>query len=95
MIQASLSYGLVAQFHPITADIRRAPFIHDTATLERFVLLAKEHKAIILYTLVLPDLCERLVKFAEEQSVVAIDLLGSLIRLRNQNKPQVEAGARS
>ena len=69
----------VAQFHPITADIRRAPFIHDIATLERFVLLAKEHKAIILYTLVLPDLCERLVKFAEEQSVVAIDLLGSLI----------------
>ncbi|MFC5651730.1 pyruvate, water dikinase regulatory protein [Paenibacillus solisilvae] len=69
----------VAQFHPITADIRRAPFIHDAATLERFVLQAKEHKAIILYTLVLPELCERIVEFAEEQSVVAIDLLGSLI----------------
>ncbi|QYR24209.1 kinase/pyrophosphorylase [Paenibacillus sp. sptzw28] len=69
----------VAQFHPIYADIRRAPFIQDEAAVERVVLQAKESNAIILYTLVTPKLRDLLCKISEEQAVVAIDLLGSLI----------------
>ncbi|SFS85852.1 pyruvate, water dikinase regulatory protein [Paenibacillus sp. BC26] len=69
----------IAQFHPINADIRRAPFVHDEASLERFVLQAKEHSAIMLYTLVLPGLRDRMVEFARIHEVIAIDLLGSLI----------------
>ncbi|AZN40485.1 pyruvate, water dikinase regulatory protein [Paenibacillus albus] len=69
----------VAQFHPLNADIRRAPFVHDEASLMRFILLAKEHGAIILYTLVLPALRDRMVELALQHQVTAIDLLGSLI----------------
>jgi len=69
----------VAQFHPLFADIRRAPFIHDEATLERFVKQAKECGGIILYTLVIPGLRKALNRLAKELDVVAIDLLGSLI----------------
>ncbi|MFC0333692.1 pyruvate, water dikinase regulatory protein [Paenibacillus sepulcri] len=69
----------VAQFHPIYADIRRAPFVQDESAVERMVLQAKEHNAIILYTLVIPKLRDVLSKFSLEHSVVAIDLLGSLI----------------
>lgn len=69
----------VAQFHPIYADIRRAAFIHDEATLERVVIQAKEHNAILLYTLVIPHLRAALIRFAELHEVTAIDLLGQLV----------------
>jgi len=69
----------VAQFHPVHADIRRAPFIQDEGTLARVVEHAKELNAIILYTLVLPQLRDSLVRLVSEKEVVAIDLLGSFI----------------
>ncbi|MFD0715098.1 pyruvate, water dikinase regulatory protein [Paenibacillus sp. GCM10027626] len=69
----------VAQFHPVHADIRRAPFIQDEGTLAKVVEHAKELNAIILYTLVLPRLRQALTDLVEEKGVVAIDLLGSLV----------------
>ncbi len=69
----------VAQFHPLHAEIRRAPFVTDIPTIERFVRLAKEAGAIVLYTLVIPHLREGLRKLAEQYEVTAIDLLGPLI----------------
>ncbi|MBM7565660.1 pyruvate, water dikinase regulatory protein [Paenibacillus sacheonensis] len=85
----------VAQFHPIHTDIRRAPFVHDEASLERFVRLAKEHDAIMLYTLVLPGMRERMIEFADKHGVTAIDLLGSLIKsleLKTDRKARQEPG---
>ncbi|NBD22844.1 pyruvate, water dikinase regulatory protein [Paenibacillus glycinis] len=85
----------VAQFHPIHADIRRVPFVHDEAALERFVRLAKAHDAIMLYTLVLPGLRERMIDLAEKYDVTAIDLLGSLLNsleAKTDRKPRQEPG---
>ncbi|MUT66686.1 pyruvate, water dikinase regulatory protein [Paenibacillus sp. NEAU-GSW1] len=73
-----------AQFHPVHAEIRRAPFVTDIPTLERFIMLAKQAGAIVLYTLVIPHLREGLRKLADEQQVVAIDLLGTLIESLEQ-----------
>lgn len=70
----------VAQFHPVQTDIRRAPFITDVLALERIVLQAKHAGAIVLYTLVIPHLREAMGKFAEDNQVVTIDLLGPLIK---------------
>lgn len=69
----------VAQFHPIHADIRRAPFIQDEPALARVVEQAREQGAIILYTLVLPQLRSGLTRLAADMGVVTIDLLGSLV----------------
>lgn len=69
----------VAQFHPVQTDIRRAPFVMDVPTLERFILQAKLSGAIVLYTLVIPHLREAMKSLAKEHEVEAIDLLGSLI----------------
>lgn len=74
----------VAQFHPVQTDIRRAPFITDVPTLERFVLQAKLTGAIVLYTLVIPHLRDGMRKLAEEHEIVAIDLLGPLIESLEQ-----------
>lgn len=74
----------IAQFHPIQAEIRRTPFITDESALERVTELAKLSNAIVLYTLVLPQLREAMKKFAENAGIAAIDLLGPFIETLEQ-----------
>ncbi|AJY76333.1 pyruvate, water dikinase regulatory protein [Paenibacillus beijingensis] len=69
----------VAQFHPIHAKIRRAPFVADESALVRVIEMAKASGAIILYTLVIPHLREAMNRLAAGSNVVAIDLLGPLV----------------
>lgn len=69
----------IAQFHPVDFDIRRYSFIQDEAAISRLVRQAKNDKAIILYTLVIPHLRSCVSQLSEELGVVAIDLLGPLI----------------
>jgi len=74
----------IAQFHPINADIRRAPFITSMDALQRIVQRAKEEQAIVLYTLVMPHLRDCMRKLAEASGIDAIDLLGSFIETLEQ-----------
>jgi len=74
----------IAQFHPINADIRRAPFITDMDALQRIVNRAKQEQAIVLYTLVMPHLRDCMRKLAESSGIDAIDLLGSFIETLEQ-----------
>ncbi|MFD0958649.1 pyruvate, water dikinase regulatory protein [Paenibacillus chungangensis] len=69
----------IAQFHPIHANIRRAPFITNEASLQRIVELANEQGAIVLYTLVIPGLRDAMRRLASQYSISAIDLLGPFI----------------
>ncbi|WP_036581185.1 pyruvate, water dikinase regulatory protein [Paenibacillus darwinianus] len=69
----------VAQFHPVYADIRRAPFVQDEGTIEKVLDKAKAEKAVILYTLVIPGLRDYMARRAAEEGVAAIDVLGPLI----------------
>ncbi|WP_407946316.1 pyruvate, water dikinase regulatory protein [Paenibacillus alkaliterrae] len=85
----------IAQFHPINADIRRAPFITDEAGLQRIALQAKQADAIVLYTLVIPQLRDSMRRLSEANGIVAIDLLGSFIEtleLRTGRKSRQEPG---
>lgn len=85
----------IAQFHPINAEIRRAPFVTDEASLQRIALQAKGADAIVLYTLVIPHLRDSMRKLAETSGVVAIDLLGSFIEtleMRTGRKSREEPG---
>jgi regulator of PEP synthase PpsR (kinase-PPPase family) len=85
----------IAQFHPINADIRRAPFITDELALLRIIGQAKQCGAIVLYTLVIPQLRDSVKKLADEAGVVAIDLLGSFIETleeRTGRKSRQEPG---
>lgn len=74
----------IAQFHPIHAEIRRTPFITDETALQRITEQAKLAQAIVLYTLVMPQLREGMKRLAEESGVVAIDLLGPFIETLEQ-----------
>jgi [pyruvate, water dikinase]-phosphate phosphotransferase / [pyruvate, water dikinase] kinase len=74
----------IAQFHPIHTEIRRAPFITDEAALTRITELAKLSGAIVLYTLVMPDLREAMRRLSEENGISSIDLLGPFIETLEQ-----------
>jgi len=85
----------IAQFHPIGADIRRAPFITNEAALEKVTIKAKEIDAIVMYTLVMPELRESMKRLAEQFNIQAIDLLGSFIETleeRTGRKSRQEPG---
>jgi len=85
----------IAQFHPIHADIRRAPFVTDETSLRRVIEQAKQVNAIVLYTLVRSELRDCLRRLSEEEKVQAIDLLGNFIEtleLRTGRKSRQEPG---
>ncbi|MBM6619267.1 pyruvate, water dikinase regulatory protein [Bacillus suaedaesalsae] len=69
----------VSQFQSLNSDFRRIPFIEDKSTLKEVVTLAKVNKAIIVFTLVIPELREYLIEEASNEGVEAIDIIGPLI----------------
>lgn len=69
----------IAQFHPIQTEIRRSPFVTTEADLHRIVELAHQSGAIIIYTLVRPQLRNKLKELVKQTTVEAIDLLGPFI----------------
>lgn len=85
----------IAQFHPVQADIRRAPFVTDENALRRIIEQANQMNAIVLYTLVRSDLRECLRRLSEQKHVQAIDLLGAFIEtleVRTGRKSRQEPG---
>lgn len=69
----------VAQFHPRVVEIRRFPFVETRADVDRVVNTAQERAAIIIFTLVIPELREYMVFAAKAARLVCIDLLGDVI----------------
>jgi len=85
----------IAQFHPIHADIRRAPFVTNEAAIDQVALKVKQLDAIVMYTLVIPHLRERMKLLAEQLDIQAIDLLGPFIETletRTGKKSRQEPG---
>jgi hypothetical protein len=69
----------VAQFHSARTEIRRQPFVTDKSHIAAIVAEARDERAIILYTLVLPHLREAMARYAKRDGVTAIDALGPLL----------------
>ena len=67
------------QFHPITVDIRRAPFVKDRAGIDRVMKAAEKERAVVLFTLVIPELRDYLIEQAVRRQIECIDLLGPII----------------
>lgn len=85
----------IAQFHPLHAEIRRAPFVTTTEAIEEVVTKALQHQAIIMFTLVMPHLREHMKQLAAQVKLDAIDLLGPFIETleaRTGKKSRQEPG---
>ncbi|MBB6729698.1 pyruvate, water dikinase regulatory protein [Cohnella zeiphila] len=68
-----------AQFHPLQVHIRRIGFIQTEEAIDTVVDTAASDNSVLLYTLVIPHLRERMTERAAAKGVTTIDLLGPLI----------------
>lgn len=68
-----------SQFDPTDFDVRRVPYVEDTATIQEVMTLAKEMNAIVAFTLVVPELREYLLEVASTEQVQVVDIIGPMI----------------
>lgn len=75
----SVARAAVVQFPPGRASIYRLPQVKTLSQIESLVREVSCDKAVIAYTLVLPEYRETLEREARKFNIATIDLLGSLI----------------
>jgi regulator of PEP synthase PpsR (kinase-PPPase family) len=68
-----------SQFEGQSIQIRKFPYIEDEGTINELVLAAKELRAIITFTLVIPKLKEYMELKAKEHGVIVVDIMSPMI----------------
>lgn len=84
-----------SQFNSGRADIVRIPYVNDRDHIEQILDEAKDHRAIVAFTLVIPELREHLIKKAKEIGIPIVDVLGPMMdAISNVSKtpPHYEPG---
>ncbi len=84
-----------SQFSGTGIEVRRIPYVEDKATIDEVIALASQVKAVIAFTLVVPEIKDYLVSKAKEANVEVVDIIGPMLekigQLTNQ-KPRYEPG---
>lgn len=84
-----------SQFNSFGIHVKRIPYVEDTGTLNEVISLAKENKAIIAFTLVVPELREFLTKEALKAGVSIVDIIGPMVNQMEKSynqKPREQPG---
>lgn len=68
-----------SQFNGGGCLIRRIPYVMDAETIIETIHTAKEEKALIIFTLVVPHLQSTMIEEAEKMQVPYVDLMGPMI----------------
>ncbi len=85
----------VSQFDGGRSEIRRIPYVNTVEHLEAVLNEASAAKAIVAYTVVLPEMKQRLEELIREKNLVAVDVLGPMIDVIAQYYglvPKLKAG---
>ncbi|AIC94073.1 MULTISPECIES: pyruvate, water dikinase regulatory protein [Shouchella] len=85
----------VSQFNGSNVDIRRIPYVEDKGTIQEVVQIAKKAKALIAFTLVVPEIKNYLLEAAKEAKVETVDIIGPVLGKINQltnEQPRYEPG---
>ncbi|MDQ1912943.1 pyruvate, water dikinase regulatory protein [Paenibacillus sp. GD4] len=69
-----------AQFYPQQVETIRIPFLQDQEGIDRMIQQVKERSGIVVFTLVIPELRDYLVKRAKQSRIPYIDLLGPVVQ---------------
>lgn len=71
--------AVATQFNGGHVDIRRSSYVEDFEDIEDVILLAKKANSVIAYTIVVPTLKSYIDSRAQEEGILAVDLLGPLM----------------
>ena len=85
----------ISQFNDGDFKVYRVPYVEDTATIDEYLQLAKEKRAVIGFTLVDPILRKHLNQHAEKAGVEAIDIMGPVLHSMERAfkiEPRLEPG---
>ncbi|WP_078556674.1 pyruvate, water dikinase regulatory protein [Bacillus alkalicellulosilyticus] len=84
-----------SQFSGSGIEVRRIPYVEDRGTIDEVISLAKQVKAIIAFTLVIPEIRHYLIAQAKKSGVETVDIIGPILdkmgQLTNQ-EPRYEPG---
>ncbi|MFD2612758.1 pyruvate, water dikinase regulatory protein [Paenibacillus gansuensis] len=75
----SVVRAAAAQFYPVQVDIRRSSFIVDRSDVDKAIVDVVRDRAIILFTLVVPQLRDYVIELAVKHGIPYIDTLGPVI----------------
>ncbi|MEA5091392.1 MAG: pyruvate, water dikinase regulatory protein [Acidaminococcaceae bacterium] len=76
----SVVKATVSQFAQEKFDIIRVPYVKNAEQVEKIVEEAKEHNAVVCYTIVSPEMRETMAQKAMEHDVEVVDILGPMLK---------------
>lgn len=68
-----------SQFDLNKIELRRIPYIEDTSIIDEVIIMAKENKSILVFTIVIPELRLYLIAEANKAMIPVIDIMGPTI----------------
>lgn len=84
-----------SQFQSVRIEIRRVPYCDNRETVDEVIEMARDARAIIAFTLVIPDIKEYLIQQANIRQVETVDIMWPMLekisKLTNK-KPRYEPG---
>ncbi len=84
-----------SQFTSAGLEVRRIPYVEDRETIDEVIVLAKKERALIAFTLVVPEIKNYLLEKAREAGIETVDIIGPMIEkigaITNQ-QPRYEPG---
>lgn len=85
----------LSQFNNGNHKISRVPYVEDKKTIDEYLQIASERKAMIGFTLVDPELRNHLNQEAKKMNIEAIDIMGPTITAMEkffESEPRLEPG---
>jgi len=84
-----------SQFNSGRVELRRVPYVGDKQQICDIVEEARGFKAVIAYTIVIPELKEELLRLTETYKIPTVDILGPMVEAVAEvtgTEPKLEAG---
>lgn len=75
-----MAKATISQFGQEKYDVIRVPYVKDAQQIEKIILEAKEHKAVVCYTLVSPELRQTIADSALKHDVEVVDIIGPMLK---------------
>ncbi len=74
-----------SQFDRHLIDLQKYPYIEDKDAIDEVIASAKESKAMIVFTLVIPELKDYMLESARKANIPVIDVMGPLVNTLQQS----------